>query len=187
MTTDGIVDFYENKEKENLIFSFKGEVTSDKVAELVEKTELALKEFVEKKPVIKKVCNVAIECLQNLYHHNLESDKNNVETYQEYRAKAIFMVTLKDGFYEVHTGNFMSTKKVETLKEKLEIVNRIEQEDIRHYHRNQLNNVIQSKKGTAGLGFLDIRRKSGNKLGYAFHEFSKEYTFFCLHSKIKTK
>lgn len=187
MTTDGIVDFYENKEKENLIFSFKGEVTSDKVAELVEKTEVALKQLNENKSTVKKVCNVAIESLQNLYHHNLESDNFTQHTFKEYRAKAIFMVVIKGDYYEIHTGNFMKSSAKENLSKRLEIINNIKQEDIRDYHRDQLNNVTQSEKGTAGLGFLDIRRKSGNKLSYAFHELTENYTFFCLHSKIKKK
>ena len=36
------------------------------------------------------------------------------------------------------------------------------------------------EKGGAGLGIIDLARKSGNKLNYEFNKVSNEYSFFCL-------
>ena len=41
-----------------------------------------------------------------------------------------------------------------------------------------------SKKGGAGLGFIDIARKSGNKLEYHFEKINDDYYFFIINSQI---
>ena len=41
-----------------------------------------------------------------------------------------------------------------------------------------------SAKGGAGLGFIDIARKSGNKLEYFFKEINSYSSFFILTTKV---
>ena len=41
-----------------------------------------------------------------------------------------------------------------------------------------------SDKGGAGLGFVDMARKSGNQLDYCFVEMDNDNYFFCLKIKI---
>ena len=41
-----------------------------------------------------------------------------------------------------------------------------------------------SDKGGAGLGFVDMARKSGNGLEYSFEKLDSEYSFFSLKSTI---
>jgi hypothetical protein len=47
-----------------------------------------------------------------------------------------------------------------------------------------LSNGTLSSKGTAGLGMIDIARKSGNKLEYQFLPIDDKNSFFCLTIKI---
>jgi hypothetical protein len=42
-----------------------------------------------------------------------------------------------------------------------------------------------SEKGGAGLGLIDIAKKTGSKLSYQFKELNDEVSFFILTSTIK--
>ena len=60
----------------------------------------------------------------------------------------------------------------------------MDKEELREYYQLSLNNSMVSNKGTAGLGMIDIARKSGNKLEYEFLEIDKDFSFFSLNVKI---
>ena len=49
------------------------------------------------------------------------------------------------------------------------------------YYQKILSDGERSSKGTAGLGMIDIARKSGNKLEYEFVDVNEYYDFFCLN------
>jgi len=44
-----------------------------------------------------------------------------------------------------------------------------------------------SNKGGAGLGLIDMARKSGNKLLYAFEKVDEKFSYFYLHTEIPSK
>ena len=71
MSLSNIFDLYQTMERDNTMLSFKGVVTSDLLTSVLQIMESKL-DHVEKSPKTKKkVYNVLVECLQNLYHHNL--------------------------------------------------------------------------------------------------------------------
>ena len=94
------------------------------------------------------------------------------------------MIGKEDTDYYVITGNYILNEKVNAVKEKLERVNRCDKEELKKLYQEILSNEGMSDKGTAGLGMIDIARKSGQKLGYDFHYVDENYSFFSLEAKI---
>jgi len=60
----------------------------------------------------------------------------------------------------------------------------MDKDELKLYYQEVLNNGNVSDKGTAGLGMIDIARKSGNKLEYQFLPVNDTSSFFCLNIKI---
>ena len=72
MSLGNIYDLYQTMERDNTMLSFKGVVTPDLLTSVLQIMESKL-DHIEKSPKTKKkVYNVLVECLQNLYHHNEE-------------------------------------------------------------------------------------------------------------------
>ena len=78
----------------------------------------------------------------------------------------------------------MKSSDVAPLKEKLELVNSMDKDELKAYYKQVLSEGTLSSKGTAGLGMIDIARKSGEKLAYDFHQINDTTTFFSLAVKI---
>ena len=142
-----------------------------------------MESYEEKPKVKKKVFNVLVECLQNLYHHiDKDADKdNNVETLDN---SALLMISKNTDDYKIMTGNYMETANVEGLREKLELVNSMDKQELKAYYKEILSNGNRTEKGTAGLGMIDIARKSGQKLDFDFKEVKDGLSFFSLTVKI---
>jgi hypothetical protein len=143
--------------------------------------ESKMESYEEKPKVKKKVFNVLVECLQNLYHH-IDKDAENEVSAQD--NSALLMISKSVNDYKIMTGNYMETAHVEGLKEKLELVNSMNKLELKTYYKEVLSNGARSDKGTAGLGMIDIARKSGQKLEFDFETVENGLTFFSLTVKV---
>ena len=174
---------YRTMEEENVILSFKGIVTSELLTSVLHIMEAKMDSLQEAPRTRKKVFNVLVECLQNLYHH---VDETPVPISKEVieRKSALVLIVKEQDHFIIRTGNYIDNKKALDLQEKLNIINSMDKEELREYYQLSLNNSMVSNKGTAGLGMIDIARKSGNKLDFDFLKINEETSFFCLNVKI---
>ncbi|HMT27954.1 MAG TPA: DUF6272 family protein, partial [Bacteroidia bacterium] len=134
----------------------------------------------------KKVYNILVESLQNIYHHmdELQKEENPDELSIKDRDAMFMIVRGEDGIYYIHTGNYVLNIKKDILQARIEEVNAMSPEELRAHYVDRLNTSELSDKGGAGLGIIDIARKSGNKLGYSFNAVSEKYSFFSLIVRI---
>ena len=178
-----IYDFYDKMDRNKIMLSFKGDITSELLTSILQIMESKLDNLQEEPKVKKKVYNVLVECLQNLYHHmdevSFSDDSNEVVS-----RSAIFMIGKVDSEYSIITGNYILTSNVENLKQKLDKINQMTKEELKEYYKEILNNDTFSEKGGGGLGMIDIARKSGQKLNYNFMVADDKYSFFSLNIKI---
>jgi hypothetical protein len=177
-----IYDFYDKMERNNIMLSFKGDVTSELLTSILQIMESKLDNMQEEPKVKRKVYNVLVECLQNLYHHMDEIDQND-KVAEKGRA-AIFMIGRVDNQYNIITGNYVKSDNVNPLKGRIDTINSLSKEELKEYYKTVLNNGEMSQKGGGGLGFIDIARKSGEKLAYNFLPVDDRYSFFSLNIKI---
>jgi hypothetical protein len=171
-------------EGNDVLLSFKGEITSDLLTSIFEIVEKKLEEIDEDPKKKKKVYNIMVECLQNLYHHMAEHQIDISEEELKKRRSALFLIAKRSDCFYISTGNYIMNENVETLKDKLELINGMSREELRAYYREILNNEELSAKGGGGLGIIDIARKSENKLEYDFKSIDQQYSFFSLAVKI---
>jgi hypothetical protein len=176
-----IYDFYDKMERNNIMLSFKGDITSELLTSILQIMESKLDNLQEEPKIKKKVYNVLVECLQNLYHHMDEVDW--VGPNDKARA-AIFMIGRVDNAYNIITGNYIKGDNVNGLKSRLDEINKLDKEQLKEYYKQVLNNGEMSQKGGGGLGMIDIARKSGQKLNYSFLPVDDKYQFFSLNIKI---
>src|SRR5262249_7883261 len=67
---DRVYDLYDNLEKHRIMLSFKGDLSPELVSALLGLVERKMEGIEKDQRIRKKVFNVVMECLQNLYHHN---------------------------------------------------------------------------------------------------------------------
>jgi hypothetical protein len=175
--------YYKNMQVNNIIFVYQGEVTAELVSSILHMMENKLDGDGEDKKIKKKVFNVMVECLQNVYHH-LDTLEVNVDDNEVNDRTALLMIGKEEKDYYVITGNHVLNDRISSLRSRLEKVNNCDKNELKNLYQSILNDGELSEKGTAGLGMIDIARKSGQKLGYDFHPVSEKYSFFSLEAKI---
>ncbi|MFM1874783.1 MAG: hypothetical protein RL266_520 [Bacteroidota bacterium] len=178
-----IYDLYHRMESNKVVLSFKGDVTSQLMTSILQIIEQRMDDMNEAPKLRKKVYNVLVECLQNLYHHidevPSETAKNGTD------RSAIFMISLNQNGYSITTGNYILASRKDDFEQKLKRINSMDREELKSLYKEVLNSEERSDKGGGGLGMIDIARKTGNKLNYDFAPLNKEYAFFSLNINVE--
>ena len=171
------------KDKGNIVFSFKGELSESMLTELLQIVEQKLEEVEFSRKVKKKVYNVAIESLQNLFHHSDPIFLNGTQK-KNMKYSVMFIEHDESGF-KVTTGNFVSEEKTVFLKKHIEKINSFNRDELKMMYKDILNNQSFSKKGGGGLGLVDIARKAESKIKYNFYSHKNSVSFFDFSIEIK--
>jgi|TARA_B100001094_G_C18195482_1_gene810488 hypothetical protein len=177
-------DLYNLMERDNVLLAFKGTVTSGLLDSVFQIMESKMVDLNDSPATKKKVFNVLVECLQNLYHHIDDFDKDNFMDASGSKKSAIFSISRNDEAYNIVTGNFIYPKNVQEVTNKIDHINSLERDELKAYYKEVLNNGKLSEKGGGGLGLIDIAKKSRSKLQYSFKEIDDDYSFFTLTVKI---
>jgi hypothetical protein len=118
-----------------------------------------------------------LESLQNVSRH---SDHTR-------HADMSLVVYSKTGTgYTVTTGNVLPSSGINDLKSKLDEINNLQADEIRNVYRQMLSTAEFSNKGGAGLGLIEMAKKTGNKLDYDFVPLDKEYSYFVLSKTVNS-
>ncbi len=160
------------------IFSYHGEITPDRINLILEEVEERLTAAEVNSKAKKKIYNILVESLQNLYHHSEEIPKELVDQIGS-RYGMVFLKQENDRFRLI-VGNFVSKEKVNFLTEKLEKINSLSVDELKEMYMFILNYQKLSAKGGGGLGLVDIARKSNEKLEYKFYPYNENYSFYRL-------
>lgn len=124
-----------------------------------------------------------VECLQNVSKYS----DSAVEQNYLYAGMGIFIVTRSQKEYNITTGNALENSKLEDMKKMLEYINSLDKEALNDLYKKQIKEGQLHEKGGAGLGFIDIKRKTGNNLSYEFMPIDDDTSFFILTSSVSRK
>ena len=170
------------KLRTNKLIVYDGKVDSEEFDFVIKNLETKLNLKESKIKLRKKVFNIAVEILQNVYHHADQSCESNVKQPVSFQIE----YSEKDG-YTIKSKNLISRRKIGILKNKLKAINAMTKEKIVELYRWKLSVDNEFwKKGGAGLGLLDAKRRSGSIFFYNFKPIrGLDVSFFEIEVKIK--
>ncbi|SFE77046.1 hypothetical protein SAMN05444380_11835 [Thermophagus xiamenensis] len=171
-------EWYAHKLQGDVILKHVGSISPEMITHALDAVETHSQFKHQRLQTRKKLYNVFVECMQNLYHH---VDPPPADLSVEGTSNFGIVIVVQDGsFFRITTGNFINRSKVSFIKDRIEQLNSLSDEEVRLLYRDILGNESISEKGGGGLGMLDIVRKTGNKLEYFLYPYDEEHVFFSL-------
>ena len=119
-----------------------------------------------------------IEILQNMTKHS-----NNMFHDISF-GKGLFMLGRKNEAYHIITANVVNNEQEEDLRTAIDELNACTPAELKAMYKKQLREGKISGKGGAGLGLIDITRKTGNPLDYMFFPADDKNKYFVLKVKV---
>ncbi len=122
----------------------------------------------------RRVYHTIVEILQNMQRHTEELGEGS----------GLFMIGRMEHIYYIITSNKIIKTNVPKLQNALDTINAATKEELKEMYKKQLLEGNISERGGAGLGLIDIARKTESKYEYLFLPINFELDYFVLKIEI---
>ncbi|MDY0280494.1 MAG: SiaB family protein kinase [Salinivirgaceae bacterium] len=168
------LELYDSFKDADLSYIYHGQFSQTITDLIIMLAETSMDRIGESAKIKKRVFSIMVESLQNITRH-----QDNTGEYQGF-----FAIEQKDGYYFVTTVNLIYNENIEHLDGLLKKIQSLPSEELKQYYKTVLIENEISSKGGAGLGLIEIARKSNNKVSYHFHRINDECSYFYFHTCI---
>jgi hypothetical protein len=161
-----------------LSYIYRGGVSvelSDKILSLAESN---IENSTDSITTKKKVYFIVVESLQNITRHQNKPAQHDIDD------ASFFVIQRLEKDYYITSGNIVENSNIKLLESNLDKINSLDKDALKAYYQDVLANGELSDKGGAGLGFVEMARKSGNKLAYSFKKINDNYSNFYFQTTV---
>ena len=155
---------FKSLQDDNLAFMYSGVVSDNITHKIIELTQSNIDSggnFIRFK---NKISFLMAECYQNVARHS----KYSVDNADPLDLKGAFYVRSFANTFHIGSVNAIKTENIESIREKLNQVNSLSAEDLRLLQKQVLRKGKLSERGGAGLGIIEMARRTGEKILYEF-------------------
>lgn len=165
----------------HLMYSFRGVLSEGLMDFVFNDIEEALINKPEKKIVRKRIFNVLVELIQNIYKYTSDSGLPF-----EMNEVMVIVQRVDDG-YEVITGNYLEKEVMRALEARMKMINYMTDEELDNLYRGVLSSGSITKSQGAGLGFIDVARRSKSDITHQFDAVDQQFSFFTVKAIVKVE
>jgi len=176
--TRSVLTFYHEMMNNGISLVYLGEFNHEITKMFTSMAEDEMERKNEERSTKKKVYHVMVETLQNMNKHSDGISEDQI-------GKGLFIIGRKDDTYYVLTSNRILNTRIPMLQNMIERINEATIPELKQMYMKQIKEGKLSDKGGAGLGLIDIARKTGEKYQYQFLPIDEKYCFFILKVEVK--
>ncbi|MCQ2976050.1 MAG: SiaB family protein kinase [Bacteroidales bacterium] len=176
-----IYDQFVDVEKDDFQYIYRGEITPILIMNVLDFAKSNLAKAVDTKNLKNRIYYIMGEGLQNITRHQVDNSKGNIDD------SAIVFIHKKMNKYYIVTGNLMRRSEENSLKEKIDYINKLSPEELNEYCRDIRLVPGFNERGGGSLGLIEMAKRSGNKLSYLMVPINEEKSYFYLSIEILTQ
>jgi len=179
-----MIKLFEKLHNDKICLSYLGSFEDNVTDKLIGISEYYLENSSELSKLKNKVSFLIAECFQNIVRHK-EPLKNIHKTSSNHSD--FFQLNVLDDRTVLTSCNLISENIIADLERKLLQVNSLDAEGLKKLYNDVMQNDGFSEKGGAGLGLIEMARKSGLPLKYLFKPAEEGFQRFFLSLEIINK
>jgi hypothetical protein len=157
-----------------VFLEYHGPIDFEYMDFLLERLKSTSEFMILNKTTRKKVYSIFSECLDNILHYSLKPSSLN-----EVKPPYVSIGKEQDKIV-IQTRNPVSDRVIEVLDARLEEINQLDKEELKVKYAERINRELRKDETSAGLGFMLMVLKSGNRLEYNFSRDDDNIVYFDL-------
>lgn len=165
-------EFFQNSAAYGLSFTYRGPFFDDITTKILDISENTIAVNQQLPKINRKVSFLLVECFQNIVKHGEQMEE------QSAKDNGVFSLKNLGGAYLINSVNLVKDDQVEYLKETVESINAKDKSELKELYKSKLEEDDFSDKGGAGLGLIELARKSGQKILYEIEPCSDGLFYF---------
>jgi hypothetical protein len=164
-----------------VILMYEGEVNHEIIKAMLYTLESYFFKVNYKRIFQKRVFNILVESIQNIEKHSIPLSPG--ATFYSKKGAILILDTVDD--IVLFSCNTVTDLQKEFLIEKQHVIQGKSKLNLRDIYKQQLMDGTINEKGGAGLGFIDIARKSNNQIKFYFLDINADFSHYILQSNVK--
>jgi hypothetical protein len=171
-------NFFRSLNKDTLSFFYQGNFSDEITDKIINLSEYNISLQQDQPKMSNKVSFLMAECFQNIVRHG-ESLEGKVKS-----KSGLFITRHVGNSYYITSANLIDNSNIEYLSKKLDQINQLDKDQLKQLYMDILENEGLSSKGGAGLGLVEMARKSGQKLEFYFNKIDEHFSHFYLQIRL---
>ena len=171
------LNFHHILMEKNMNLVYSGYFNQDTVRNILSMTEGNTgwnKGLIQKKNIF----NIIIELMQNINKYGYDPEKRMED------KSGIFLIGRDETQIAITMGNLVLNDNIVKLKSTLDQINSLNFAELDNLYNQVMMEDEQEGATGAGLGLIDIKMKSKNKLEYDFIPVKDNYSFYCIQVRV---
>ncbi len=179
MTHEELLSFHQKMRDQKVWLAFKGAISQDILVELgtVVKSGLGLDSK------FKKIFSIFVEMTQNVLHYSAE--KEPIADGLETAGVGVIIVTETADCYLISSGNLVDSNQADQLDQQCTLINSLNTQELKEFYNERRKAAAHEGSKGAGLGLIDIARKSDRPLEHVVSPIDASHSFFTLTATIE--
>jgi len=178
-----LLEYYKKMCERNIVLDFQGAISQDMLVGMAELIKTKFSRELGKVDTVKKIFSIFIEMAQNIALYSAERvllDSSDSDV-----GAGIIVVTEKNRNFTITSGNLVSKDKVHYVIELCQRVNLMSNQELKQFYKHRIKTFRGEGKKGAGVGLIDIARKSGLPIDYTITPVNDRNFFLVLSVKIQ--
>ena len=175
-------DFFQYREeitRNGIFLTFNGVLIHSFMVQLGEMLKMKMSLFNVDKNLETRIFSTVIEQAQNIIFYSCERMPVPAMDGEMVGVGAI-TVGMEGDHYFVICGNMMPNEKVEKLNNKLTAIQKMTQDELKQFYKEQRRMTPDEDSKGAGLGFIEMARKSSRAIEFAFRKLDEQNSYFTI-------
>lgn len=181
-----LYDLYQNVKSKKIIFCYCGPISQATIEGIGHTLRLDLEIEKTKMSISQSIFSVFIEQMQNILNYSVDRVVKDIQIEEELRVGVLVIGQEDDEFY-VYCGNKIFNRDVPNIQNRIDEVSGLEKNQLKALYKERRKMEVQEGSRGAGLGLIEMARKSGRPLQYSFEQLNENFSFFTIKVTISRR
>ena len=179
METTELIGLREHFNRNHILLCFNGPTSRSLIEEIGNALKIYLHADNAQPSAVMDVFSVYVEMTQNIRHYAESSDYNDLDS-----SATILVARDDDGRYVIQAGNLVEKQTGDALMFRVDALAKMNKDQLKAAYKSQLRQPRDENNTGAGLGLIDMSRKSFAPLSASLTPVSECRCFFSLRAII---
>lgn len=171
--TKNALDIYCDRSEDEIYLVYRGYISDELTNAFLDVSENTVVDTLGLTKVNRKASFLLVESFQNMLKHT-HSESSSQREHED----ALFHFRFDGKRFRINSINPILKSEEEALSRAVDEINRLDSVSLKNLYKDRLVQNELSEKGGAGLGLIEMARKSGQRLKYDFVDMDAEKSAF---------
>lgn len=175
-----LYDLYTELKAKKILFCYSGPIAQTSIEGVGNTLRRNLEAEDAGNTTTLSVFSIFIEQVQNILNYSAEKLRKEEADENELRVGVVVIGHEQNGDYFIYCGNKIYNQDIPKLKNNIENIRSLNKDELKVLYKERRKMETEPGSKGAGLGLIEMARRSSEPLTYSFEQIDGEFSFFSI-------